>query len=94
MPAGRGAGGTPGLTGAGVGCSVGAGAGVGEGAGVDVEQEDGEGEGIGVVIAPGWPGTWLVPQAAIAINRTPKSNSAPHRRIIAYIVSSSFAHAL
>lgn len=83
------------MTGAGVGCSVGAGAGVGvgEGAGVEVEQADGEGEGIGVVIAPGCPGTWLVPQAAIAINRTPKSNSAPHRRICTYIVAFSFTRA-
>ncbi len=96
LPASRGAGGTPGFSGAVVGCGVGDGFGVGVGVdvgvsvGVDVEQDVGVGEGIVVGIAPGWAGTRLVPQAATVINRAPKNSGATYRRNFAYIVSSSF----
>lgn len=78
----------------GVGCGVcgGFGVGVGAGVGVDVEQDVGVGEGKVVGIAPGGPGTRLVPQAATVNNRTPISNNATHRRNFAYIVSSSFTY--
>ena len=94
LPAGRGAGGTPGFSGAVVGCDIGDGFGVGVsvgvGVGVDVEQAVGVGDGIVVGIAPGWAGTRLVPQAATVINRAPKNSGATYRRNFAYIVSSSF----
>lgn len=96
LPASRGAGGTPGFSGAVVGCGVGDGFGVGVsvGVGVDVEQAVGVGEGIVVGIAPGRAGSRLVPQAVIVISRAPKSNNATYRRNFAYIVSLSFAYTL
>ena len=101
LPADRGAGGTPGLAGAGVGCGLGVGTGVGVGEGVSVDEGIGQGvragEGMEVGVAcrvpPVWPGAGLAPQAAIMINRAPMSSSAANRSSFAYMVSSSFAGA-
>jgi hypothetical protein len=98
LAVGKGAGGAPGLEGVVGVCGVGEGIGVGVVVGV-VEQDVGVGEVIGVPApmmgvpvdtAPGWPGTWFVPQATGAINRAMKSKSSTNRRMLACISQSPF----